>query len=72
MVNHIHNIVVEASCNYSFTNLKLVSPSLKETAYFTLGRHQLEYAAVVWSPWLNKDIAEIERVMQLSCHQICL
>ena len=47
--NHIHNITTKANRTLSLLrrNLKSVSQSLKETAYFTLVRPQLEYAAAV-------------------------
>ena len=44
--------------------LKLANKSLRETAYFTLVRSQLDYASTVWSPWLNKDILELEKVQR--------
>ena len=53
--NHIHNVTAKANRTLSLLrrNLKSVSQSLKETAYFTLVRPQLEYVAAVWSPWLT-------------------
>ena len=52
---HIHQIAVKAiivlyhllkeTCNC----MKLANKSLRETAYFTLVRSQLDYASTVWS-----------------------
>ena len=61
---HIHNITVNASRTLSFLrrNLKLNNQHLKETAYFSLVRPQLEYASVVWSPWQRRDIDNLEKI----------
>ena len=61
---HIHNITVKASRTLSFLrrNLKLNNQQLKETAYFSLIRPQLEYACVVLSPWQRRDVQNIEKI----------
>ena len=71
--NHIHNVTAKANRTLSLLrrNLKSVSQSLRETAYFTLVRPQLEYVAAVWSPWLNKDIVEIEKINRRAIRFIC-
>ena len=71
--NHIHNITAKANRTLSLLrrNLKSVSQSLKETAYFTLVRPQLEYPAAVWSPWLNKDIVELEKINHRAIRFVC-
>ena len=63
---HIHQITVKANCTLSLIkrNLRLASKSLREIAYFTLVRSQLEYASTVWSPWLCKDKLELEKVQR--------
>ena len=37
---------------------------LRELAYFTLGRSGVEYGAVVWDPYLSKDIRAVEAVQR--------
>ena len=61
---HIHNITVKASHTLSFLrrNLKLNNQHLKETAYFSLVRPQLEYASIIWSPWQRRDIEKLEKI----------
>ena len=61
---HIHQVAVKADCTLSLIkrNLKLANKSLRETAYFTLVRSQLDYTSTVRSPWLNKYKLELEKV----------
>lgn len=61
---HIHNITTKANRTLSFLkrNLKLSNQHLKETAYFSLVRPQLEYASIVWAPWQRVDIEKIEKI----------
>ncbi len=40
-------------------------------AYKSLARPQVEYAAPVWSPWLAKDKARIERVQRRAARYVC-
>ena len=35
---------------------------MKELAYFTLVRPQVEYAASTWEPWLHEDINSLEKL----------
>ena len=60
---HIQSITAKASRTLSFLrrNLKLNNQQLKETAYFSLVRLQLEYACVIWSPW-QRNIQNIEKI----------
>jgi len=61
---HIQNITTKASRTLSFLkrNLKLRNQHIKETAYFSLVRPQLEYASIVWSPWQRRDVEKLERI----------
>ena len=45
-------------------NLKLCPKKLKETAYHSLVRSVLEYAATAWDPHLLKDINNLEMVQR--------
>ena len=64
--NHIHNITSKASRTLNFIrrNLSKCSIEVKESAYLTLVRPCLEYAACVWDPYqlyLKKEIEKIQR-----------
>ena len=61
---HIEAVVSKASQNLGFIrrNLRGAPTRSKITAYFTLVRAGLEYAAPVWDPYLRKDIDSIERI----------
>ena len=60
--NHINNITGKANSTLGFLrrNLKHGPVSLKELAYVSLVRSKLEYASVVWDPYLKKDIDKLE------------
>ena len=61
---------MKASRTLSFLkrNLNLNNQHIKETAYFSLVRPQLEYTSIVWAPWQRRDIKKLERSIQLkSC-----
>ena len=64
---------VKANCTLSLIkrNLKLANKSLRETAYFTLVQSRLDYASTIWSPWLNKDKLELEKVQQRAARFVC-
>ena len=64
--NHIHNITSKASRTLNFIrrNLSKCSIEVKESAYLTLVRPCLEYAACVWDPhqlYLKKEIEKVQR-----------
>ena len=44
---------------------------LKETAYIALIRSVIEYAAVVWDPYLKKDINHLESIQNRSARFVC-
>ena len=60
----IHNITVKANRTLSFLrrNLKLNNQYLKETAYFSLLRPQLEYACAIWPPWQRTEVQNLEKI----------
>ena len=56
-----------------WNQLKSYSTSHKHSihSYFALVRPQLEYAAAVWSPSLDKDIAQLEKVNRRAARFVC-
>jgi len=52
-------------------NLKRCPKSCKQLAYVSLVRSVLDYAAIVWDPYLAKDINSLERVQRKSVRFIC-
>ena len=63
---HIDNITKKASSTLGFIqrNLKKCPQDCKRTAYVALVRSTLEYAAVVWDPYLEKDTTKIEKIQR--------
>ena len=61
---HISNVVNKASRTLNFLkrNLNKCSKQVKESAYLTMVRPQLEYASAVWDPYHVGDISELEKV----------
>jgi len=56
--SHVHSIHIRANSTVGFLrsrNLRCCSAKLKETAYITLVRSTLEYAASIWNPHLAMD-----------------
>lgn len=45
-------------------NLKPCSPHIKDIAYKTLVRPQLEYCSVIWDPYERSDILSLEKVQR--------
>ena len=58
---HISNVVNKASRTLNFLkrNLNKCSKQVKESAYLTMVRPQLEYASAVWDPYHVGDISEL-------------
>ena len=65
---HVDRIALNANRSLGFVkrNLKTKSPKLKvrEMAYQTLVRPQLEYASAIWEPHTNENIYKIEMVQR--------
>ena len=63
---HINNTVSRAKSSLGFIkrNLRGCPVRLRETAYVTLVRSVLEYAATIWDPHLAKDITALEGVQR--------
>ena len=63
---HISNVVNKASRTLNFLkrNLNKCSKQVKESAYLTMVRPQLEYASAVWDPYHIGDISELEKVQR--------
>jgi len=63
---HINSIVTKASKTLNFLkrNLNRCSKQVKESAYLTMVRPQIEYASDVWDPHKIGDIVELEKVQR--------
>ena len=69
---HINKVVGET---YNLLrNIRIAFAYLDEDMmrkiFVTLIRPKLEYAAVVWSPWLKKDIGRIERIQRAATKMV--
>ena len=53
-------------------NLALAPRHTKEVAYKTLVRPQLEYAAPIWYPYRDTQIAQVERVQMAAARWTCM
>ena len=64
--SHINRIVSSATRTLNFVrrNIKTKIPKVRETAYNSLVRPQLEYASAVWDPNHKKRISQIEQVQR--------
>ena len=64
--NHITRTAAKASQLFNFLrhNLSNCSHSVKATAYVTIVRPVLEYAASVWDPYQQNDILSLEKVQR--------
>ena len=61
---HINNVCSKANKTLGFLrrNLKISSREIKETAYKTLVRPIMEYAATVWDPLTQANIESMEAI----------
>ena len=64
--SHIDRITGNANKTLGFLklNIKTKMPRIKETAYNTLVRPQLEYASAVWDPHTKDKVNQIELVQR--------
>ena len=70
---HIDHITHRANSTLGFLrrNLNRCPSKLKETAYLSLCRSVLEYAAPIWDPFLSKDKNSLERVQRRAARFVC-
>lgn len=63
---HVSNITAKANRTLGFVkrNVKTKSEQVKELAYNSLVRPQVEYAASVWSPYTKQNVSKIEMVQR--------
>ena len=71
--DHISKITNKANSTLGFLqrNLRHCPRRCKQTAYLSLVRSVLEYGAVLWDPYLQKDIDMLERVQRKALRFIC-
>ena len=64
--HHINRITANASKSLAFLkrNIKTKHSGIRETAYKTDVRPQLDYASPIWSPYTKKDIYKVEMVQR--------
>ena len=64
--HHINRVTANASKSLGFLkrNIKSKHPGIREAAYKTTVRPQVEYASSVWSPYTKKDIHKVEMVQR--------
>ena len=48
--------------NFLKHNLSNCSREVKESAYLTMVRPQMEYASAVWDPYYNSHIQQLEKI----------
>ena len=51
---------------YIKRNIKTKNPKVRETAYNTLVRPQLEYAAPIWDPYTKEKTQQLEKIQRLT------
>ena len=70
--NHINNVTSKAKNSLRFIqrNVRTTNQKVKETAYKTYVRPQLEYCSVVWHPWQKYLIYQIEQVQRSAARYV--
>jgi hypothetical protein len=70
--NHITNICKKASSTLGFLrrNLKHCPLDCRKTAFIALVRSKIEYASIIWDPFLKKDIDKLENIQRLGARFI--
>ena len=70
---HVSEISCKATKTMGFLrcNLALAPRHTKEVAYKTLVRPQLEYAAPIWHPYHETQIAQVEKVRRTAARWTC-
>lgn len=70
--SHIENVSCKASNTLKFVkrNIRTNNQKIKETAYNTYVRPQLEYCAPVWHPWQQTLAYKIERVQRAAARYV--
>ena len=71
--NHINDVTKKANASLGFLrrNLRIGQENLKTSAYFTLVRPQLEYAAAIWDPYTQMYKNKIEMVQRRAARYVC-
>ena len=64
--HHINRTTANVSKSLGFLkhNIKTKHSCIREAAYKTVVRPQLEYASPIWSPYTKKDIYKVEMVQR--------
>jgi len=64
--NHINNITTKGNRTLGFLrrNIETRHTGIREMAYKTLVRPQVEYASTVWSPYTQQQIHQVEMVQR--------
>ena len=67
---HVDRIIGNANRTLGFIrrNIKTKMSKVRERAYDSLVRPQLEYASAVWDPHNKKYISQIEQIQQRAVH----
>ena len=70
---HINNITAKASNSLRFIkrNIKTSNKKVKEAAYTTYVRPQVEYCSVVWHPWQKHLGHKVEIVQRAAARYVC-
>lgn len=64
--HHVNRITANASKSLGFLkrNIQTKNPGIREAAYTTTVRPQVEYGSTVWCPYTQKDIDKVESVQR--------